>query len=278
MSEYLNNLRKRLEEENISNIDEIMSKYEDRYNFGLEAGLKEKEIEQMLGDIEDIVNKYKTETVDVEFVNSKDDDEDYKPILYVKVLRDDIVIKESKDDECHIYFEKTKSSYYSVTNSKSKGIIINYLKNMVLTLNKIHGKITIEIPLNKKFRTCEFNLGSADLKSINLDAKKISLIAGSGDIEFDNFVSKGDLSIHLVSGDIECKKLECEGELHITTVSGDIDIDEAKANLIKIDTVSGDVSINKAEGKVDSKSISGDIHVNGGDFSNLKKNIGRLFR
>ncbi|MEE6208423.1 MAG: DUF4097 family beta strand repeat-containing protein, partial [Alphaproteobacteria bacterium] len=133
---------------------------------------------------------------------------------------------------CHLYFENTKSSYYDVKNSKSKGIVIDYIKSMVLTLNKIHGTITIEIPKNKYFKTCEFNLGSSDFKTIDLNADKISLITTSGDLEISNLFSKGDLSIHCVKSDIEIKKVECAGELHITNASGDIDIDYAKGKYI----------------------------------------------
>ena len=149
---------------------------------------------------------------------------------------------------------------------------------MVLTLNKIHGTITIEIPKNKYFKTCEFNLGSSDFKTIDLNADKISLITTSGDLEISNLISKGDLSIHCVKSDIEIKKVECAGELHITNASGDIDIDYAKGKYIKIDTLSGDVNLKEAEGEINTKSITGDIHVNGKDFSNLRKNIGRMFR
>ena len=275
MKKYLEELKNELEKENISNKDEIFKKYEDRYNFGLEAGLSDEEIEEMLGDIDDIIEKYKEAE---EEINENLDNEENKAILYVKVLRDDVVVRESKDDECHIYFENTKSSYYDVTNSKSKGVIVNYHKNMVLTLNKVNGKITIEIPRYKKFKSCEFNFGSADADIMNLNAKKISIVASQGDIKTKDLISSGDLSIHCVNADIECDKLECVGELHITNVSGDIDVDNAKASYIKIDTVSGDIKLKNADGKIDSKSISGDVHVNGEDFSNLKKNIGRMFR
>ena len=113
---------------------------------------------------------------------------------------------------------------------------------------------------------------------MNLNAKKISIVASQGDIKTKDLISSGDLSIHCVNADIECDKLECVGELHITNVSGDIDVDDAKASYIKIDTVSGDIKLKNADGKIDSKSISGDVHINGEDFSNLKKNIGRMFR
>ena len=275
MNKYLEDLKKELEKENISNIDEIIDKYEARYNFGLEAGLSDDEIIEMLGDIDDIVDKYKEEK---ETIKEDNDNNIEKPILYIKTVRDDVIIKESNDDSCHLYFENTKSSYYDVKNSKSKGIVIDYIKSMVLTLNKIHGTITIEIPKNKYFKTCEFNLGSSDFKTIDLNADKISLITTSGDLEISNLISKGDLSIHCVKSDIEIKKVECDGELHITNASGDIDIDYAKGKYIKIDTLSGDVNLKEAEGEINTKSITGDIHVNGKDFSNLRKNIGRMFR
>ena len=104
MKKYLEELKNELEKENISNKDEIFKKYEDRYNFGLEAGLSDEEIEEMLGDIDDIIEKYKEAE---EEINENIDNEENKAILYVKVLRDDVVVRESKDDECHIYYENT---------------------------------------------------------------------------------------------------------------------------------------------------------------------------
>ena len=60
--EFLKELETRLKEENIEDTDSIISKYEKRYNFGLESGLSEEEIENMLGSIDEIVNLHKTTT------------------------------------------------------------------------------------------------------------------------------------------------------------------------------------------------------------------------
>ena len=59
MEEFLKELEEKLKEKNIENWEEILDKYEKRFNFGLESGLSVEEIIRMLGSVDDIIDSYK---------------------------------------------------------------------------------------------------------------------------------------------------------------------------------------------------------------------------
>ena len=88
MKKYLERLSLALDKVNANNKSTIIEKYRKRYEFGLESGLSEQEIEEMLGDPETIAEKYRTETNNFE---NKRYDKEHNCVI--KTVNDNITIK-----------------------------------------------------------------------------------------------------------------------------------------------------------------------------------------
>ena len=56
-NEYLSTLKDRLIKEKATNIDEIITKYENRFDLGYKASMSDDEIIESLGNIDDIILK-----------------------------------------------------------------------------------------------------------------------------------------------------------------------------------------------------------------------------
>ena len=112
MEEFLKELEEKLKEKNIENWEEILDKYEKRFNFGLESGLSDEEIIRMLGSVDDIIDSY-----------SKKEDRDIDGLkIHVSTVADDVFFERSKDDTFHVYLENiNEDSYKIIKNEKRLG-------------------------------------------------------------------------------------------------------------------------------------------------------------
>jgi DUF4097 and DUF4098 domain-containing protein YvlB len=107
------------------------------------------------------------------------------------------------------------------------------------------------------------NVSEIDVKTVSGDIRlervdrDAQLKTVSGDIDVDEV--GGEVNHQSVSGDFELRR--AGGELVFRTVSGDVEIEEAAAGVTG-NTVSGDLTIGSvAEGKVQLKSVSGDMKI-----------------
>lgn len=271
--DYLKRLDEELKDAGFENTDAIIEKYSKRYDFGLESGLTDEEIEEKLGDPKDIVSNY-SEKSEYEY---KESDTSLK--INVSTVCDDILFEESIDDEIHVYLEDIDESAYEISNS-NRGVDIKYIAKKFFGLNRRKsGLITIAIPNNTSFNKILLQTTNGDFKSkIDLDTKFINIEMVSGDAEFKNIKAK-EIKLHVVSGDFEAKDINTSS-LNISTVSGDVEIEYLLANDLKVDTVSGDINIHEASYGINVKasSISGSIMIDGKKYKSFTKKIKEAFK
>lgn len=267
--EYLDELEKRLKEEEIDDISLIMEKYERRYNFGLESGLSEEEIEKMLGSIDEIVNLHKKE-VRYEYKES------FGTLkLSVSTINDDLEFERSEDNEIHVYFEDIDESSYNINKTNTE-ISITYHDKKFFGLNRRKsGTITIAIPEGMSFSRVNLQTVSGDFDSdIAIDGEYINLEMVSGDASFERITST-ELKGHVVTGDLKIKDLTTS-RIELSSVSGDVKIDTLHADSLKASTVSGDIIIHNAYESmtVSTNSITGSIKINDNKYKNFTDKIG----
>ncbi|MGM9970550.1 MAG: DUF4097 family beta strand repeat-containing protein [Anaeroplasma sp.] len=274
--DYLKELELELNLNNIKNKDEILSKYKKRYDFGLEAEMPEEKIEEMLGNPKEIVEKLKDEnsSVDYDFTTSELK-KGYN--LIVKTISADIIIKESKDDKIHTFFESIDLDCYEVKNNTKEGVYIAFKKTKYFSLNrKTDGLITIEIPQNRFFDKIYISSTSGDIKFNQLKSASAEFFIVSGDLSFSS-LSSDRIWLHTVSGDINGNTVYTK-EIDLNSVSGDISINKVSSELIRIDTVSGDVKIDTSIGNLKVTSVTGDVIIDGVVNKNFKNIVKGVFK
>ncbi len=271
--EYLKRLDEELKNAGFEQTDEIIEKYSKRYDFGIESGLSEEEIEAKLGDPKTIASNY-SEKSGYEY---KESDTSLK--ISVSTVCDDVVFEESQDDEIHVYLEDIDESAYDIVNS-NRGVDIKYIAKKFFGLNRRRsGEITIAIPKEKSFNKILLQTTNGDFKSkIDLDTKFLNLEVVSGDVEFKNIKAK-EIKLHIVSGDFEADDINTS-TINISTVSGDIEIDYLLANELKADTVSGDINIHEASYGINVKtsSITGSVKIDDKQYKSFTKKIKEAFK
>ena len=275
--EYLKELEEKLRENNARDIDEILTKYEKRWNFSKEAEISDEEIVDMLGTPEDVAQKFsnkKEETTEFHEEEAK-----YKKgyNLIVKTLSDDIIIKASPDEKNHVLFEGIDQENYEIKTDTETGIYIAYRKSKFLSLNRRRsGTITISIPKDKVFERIELASTSGDNEIIDLRAKEIKLSMTSGDAEI-HLIEADEVSVNTVSGDFDIYKINAKS-VSLNSVSGDIDVEYIDSKSTNVDSVSGDITINHLEGEYKTSSVAGDITINNEECTNIAKRIKKAFK
>lgn len=262
--DYLKRLEEELDKRNISNKEEILSKYGKRYSFGLESGMTEKEIEEMLKSPEEVAKNYdKNKDSNT---NSK-----LKTNIDIKVLKDDIVFKESKDDKVHVLCEDINMSLYEIKNDRNNGVIVKFKTENYLSLNrKESGIFTIQIPKNRKFNEVKISTSQGNITVGQIKTSYILIQASKGNITANEIISPR-ININSVSGDTMIKDISAT-DINLSTVSGDISILKSKGNL-KASVVSGNIEIKNHDGTYKVSSITGDVLINGERVNSLKDNI-----
>lgn len=263
--EFLKELEAKLKEENINDVDSIIAKYEKRYNFGIESGLSEEEVEKMLGSIDEIVALHKTET-------RYEYKESYGSMkLSVSTVADNVSFERSKDDTIHVYFENIDESSYDVHKSHDE-IDISYINKKFFGLNRRRpGTITIGIPEGMSLYRMHLSTVSGDLTAkIDIDSEYITFEQVSGDSEF-NRLKSNEFKCHVVSGDLEIEELNTK-RIEISSVSGDVEIEKLYADELKASTISGDIHVAEAYDsmKINTSSITGSIKINEKKYKNFE--------
>ncbi len=258
---------KELEEERK---EKIRSTYIKRYDFGLEAGLSEEKIEQMLGNPKEIVESYLfplakiAEPIDFE--------------IDVSLVADSIEFMVSEDTDFHINRENIKEEYYEFEQTDKK-LKINYLKRKVFHLDKKNkGKITVFLPMNMIFSKVKIFSVSGDIDISNMKATDLMVNTISGNCRFHT-IESDMVYWKVISGDIKGETLKTKN-VRIDSISGDTEIRFVVADYAQLDTISGDVDFESATlGNASSTTVSGNIKINSEENGvNVVQSLKGLFR
>lgn len=258
---------------NVKNKKEILAKYSKRYDFGIEAGMTEEEVEMKLGSPEDIIKDYIVEEVEGEIIDFTDD---YQ--IRINTISDDIDLVYSKDSNIHVELEDIDEALYDIDKS-GNNVNITFKKTKFFSLNRRRGgTIRVEIPKEVKLKSVVLGTNSGDISTKSFKTEKFKYNSVSGEGSFED-LEADDFTFYSVSGDGKFKNVKAK-YAKIDTVSGDLEIKFLIGEEAKISTVTGDVIIR--DGKIDnisSSSVSGDIVINGEPVStNMKNYVKGLFR
>lgn len=249
--EYLKKLKEKLEENDILDKENIYLKYEARYNFGLEAGLSEEDIEERLGSVDSIIEQFKTK----EILPTT-----FKEDINIKSTHDDIIFKvDDSIDKIKVQFDSISEEFYNVVEEGDK-ISITYLENKFLLVNRKEiGCVTILIPSNIKLGDISIYSTTGDISFDKLECDNFYLRTTNSDIKGTSLTCK-NVSFSNVNGDVFISKVISD-EGTISTVTGDYKSDYYKGDL-KINSVSGDVIIENYFGTYKASTVSGDVIIN----------------
>ena len=255
--EYLNELETLLVENEIENKEEVLYKYQKRFDLAGIAGMSEEETIEMLGTPTEVVEQLKIKG------KGKTNNETIK--MY------NLVVKGCVSEDI------------TVRRGDSEKIVINMDEELkpCTEINQSENNIFIEISRtgNTYYTTnCEIEI----LVGNNIGFEKLSLVTISGDINVEDELKVNSLSLKTVSGDIEVGTVYGEtatlqsvsGDINVEklevktvvteAVSGDIDLGTTKASELRVKTTSGDVESKYAEcDYAELSTISGDFNLTG---------------
>lgn len=255
--EYLNELETLLVENDIENKDEVLNKYQKRFDLAGIAGMSEEETIEMLGTPTEVVEQLKTK----EKVKTNNETTKMYNLVVKGCVSEDITVRrgdsekivinmdeelkpctEINQSENNIFIEisRTSNTYYT-TNCEIEILVGNNIGFDKLSLVTISGDINVED---------ELKINSLSLKTV------------SGDIEVGTVYGE-TATLQCVSGDISVEKLEVKTAV-AEAVSGDIDLGTTKASELRVKTTSGDVESKYAEcDYAELSTISGDFNLTG---------------
>jgi len=260
--DYLKSLDKALNEYNVENRKEVLKKYSKRYEFGLDAGLTDEKIEEMLGDPVEVAKKL-ADVVEINFEEKRDYD------VTINLTTEDLDFVFSKDEGIHVELEELNVDDYQIEKDDTHLFIKRKKANYFGS--KIDGKIIVEIPKGLEINSYTIETISTDINALELNAKEIYIRNTSSDINISN-INADNIKIETVSGDFNSNNIKTKN-LKIDTVSGDISINSLIADELSVSSISGDVSIPSGYvSKVRSNSVSGDTIINGENVGTNVKN------
>ena len=260
--DYLKSLDKALNEYNVENRKEVLKKYSKRYEFGLDAGLTDEKIEEMLGDPIEVAKKL-ADVVEINFEEKRNYD------VTINLTTEDLDFVFSKDEGIHVELEELNVDDYQIEKDDTHLFIKRKKANYFGS--KIDGKIIVEIPKGLEINSYTIETISTDINALELNAKEIYIRNTSSDINISN-INADNIKIETVSGDFNSNNIKTKN-LKIDTVSGDISIDSLIADELSVSSISGDVSIPSGYvSKVRSNSVSGDTIINGENVGTNVKN------
>lgn len=273
----MNDLKEALENSSVENPNELIDKIEKRYNLGLEAGLTEEEIEEMIGDVDLVVDQYIDSLIDEDDENA-DETSTKSYAIEISTIGADVSIElvDAKDIEYELI--DINVDYYDIITEKNE-FKIKYKKTKFLGLNrKASGQILVKLPNNIHYDRINVKTTSGDVTISNpLNSNVVKLSTVSGDMNFDN-INCDTIKLSVVSGDI-CG-LSIEGkEVYVDTVSGDMTCNMINCDDLLLSTINGDINIAHATANIKASTVTGEILTNNNVVGvNVKKTIKGLFR
>lgn len=300
--EYLHLMRQALAQYDKKYVDEILSDYEEHFQYGMEQGKSEEEICAELGSVEDIVGEIKELTVggrltgfEVARPMEQAESERKSELKRIRFSAEiaDVRIIPSKDGEFHIYTENKNDMEYLEHHyegdsyvgrvAKRKGFRFFGTELFLGNLMFLESSVIIEVPAgleelmveavsgdvygdNFRCGNLQLNSASGDIKLKNVECRNISISTKSGDIKFEKIRSE-KVDVNGVSGDIFMNEVitdEFSGHL----VSGDVKGKHVEIRTVSLRTVNGDVSMDlECHGEplyVYTQKVNGDVRIKGG--------------
>lgn len=290
----LNDLKIKLEEKNVNNIDELMKKYEKWYDLGLESGLNEDEIMNRLNNDADI-QEGKPNYSFKNFANNVKEHFESKDVtgynVTINLVDEDVEITYGDDPCALVSFEDVNPNDYQVTSDTSNLIVERKSSAFKIFRKKTGGKVFVTLP-RISINILSIDTVSGDLSVDDIEANEVVLNTVNGDYDIDslkgstvtiNTVS-GDFTINeiyateavleCVNGDIKIKFLKT-GNVEFSAVNGDVEVERLEANSASGNTVNGDILINSSNVEVDATSINGDVTVNDVKADNVSAKVSR---
>ncbi len=246
--EYLNALRLKLEEENISNADDIIDKYNHWFSISCEAGMDDDEAIKLMGTIDDIVKKYQNEMIKEEV---------YSLAIKTAVINEIKIIR-SDTDKIIVTIDDCLTDLVDIKQKNNKIIITDMLRKFS-SFHHLRGSLLIQIGKKTIFDQVKISVVSTHTNICEIKANEVDLESVSGDYNIDGIYA-GEVKIETISGDLNFDKLNAS-EVTISTISGDIMCKLCDIKSVKGQTISGDITL---LGKVLSheiSTVSGDINV-----------------
>ncbi|MCR5113244.1 MAG: DUF4097 family beta strand repeat-containing protein [Acholeplasmatales bacterium] len=276
--DYIAALNRALMFYQIENKDEILKKYEKRYDFGIESELTEDEIEKMLGNPTEIAKKL-SETKPIakeEFSDSVEFKPNYN--LIIKTVNDNIVIRRSNDDKIHTYLDNTDMNAYTLKNNDIDGVMMAYKTGSWFSLNRRHnGALEIDIPEKTVFDKIEITSQVGQIViEIPLEGNDITIEATSSNGDIADIMAN-NIYIHSVSGDMNFNKLSAR-TVKLSTVSGDLNVNQVDATDIIADSISGDIKVLASNARAKTSAITGDIIIGSSNTKNFKTKAKEFFK
>jgi DUF4097 and DUF4098 domain-containing protein YvlB len=273
---YLEELEIALDERNILNKNEILTKYERRYNLGKEAGLTDADIEDMLGSPIDVANKISVEGFNDTSNKEANEEVNEKSNFEVNVS--------TVADNIQIIFEDITKPYYETNNidlynyeitETNEEFSFKFKKMRFLALYRNSGSVIIHLP--KWYMTSmevKSTDGHIDIKG-NVLAKDFTVEAISGYIRVED-IDSTYINIKTVSGKASCNNVISHDAV-FGTVSGGIAVKYVKSDDLRLESISGQIIIEEANASINATTISGNVMVNGKEFGNNIRNKVRDF-
>lgn len=273
---YLNDLRMYLTQYGVENKEDIIIKYKNRFELGLEAGFSEEEIIAKCGHPEIIAQSYENEEteiyeddiIEVVYDNIEEGKSiilDSDAIIKIKTISQDVKIIENDTVYTTIYIPEKIQKRFNQTIESNK-IVLEY-KNKSFFGDSSGGQLVIKLGQNASLTSLDIDTVSGDINcDVNNTITKNTLKTVSGDIELRN--SKSDLvETVVVSGDILCENAKGV-EIKMSTISGDATFKNAEFKIFKGSTISGDINYvgNQAIIVESVSTISGEITINGKSY------------
>ena len=254
LNEYMEALKRGLEERDIKDREEVFSYFEEMISDHLENGKSEQEIIDALGDPQILLDAIGERKVKTEKMSP---DEERGCVVFSGIRNVDIDV-ESYDIEIFSCKEETGRVEYDFTEDVSLDVEIDGdelkidQRNEKIFIDSLFARIfhsgrsvnasaKIYIPQGK-LEDLDIKTVSGDLELCDLQADELNIGTVSGDITLKD-ISMNEGKITAVSGDIELDDVDCLKTLKIETVSGDADAKGLSFKEMKAETVSGDLTL-----------------------------------
>ncbi len=253
LNEYLEDLRRGLEERDIEDPEEVFSYFKEMISDRMENGESEKEIIDALGDPEKLL-----EAIGERKQRSKGKVSEGKNSIAFHDIRDididvesyDIRICSCNEEMGRIEFDSCEDISLDVDidgdelkiDQRNSGIFIDSLFRKIFhSDHNFSGAARIYVPKGR-LDMLDIETVSGDLKLNGLKIEELDIETVSGDIELSD-VSFDEGEINAVSGDIVMEDVVCHETLKSETVSGDIEGKGLSFYEMKASTVSGDLTV-----------------------------------
>lgn len=255
MDKYIEEIKQYCQENGIDG-QEVIEKVQKRYKLGLEAGMSDEDIVEMIGDYKDMF-KPKEEIIKY---NEDDDQFDFDLLDIVLVGNVDLTIKSAYNDDIKVDMDDDIVDDYEFKVESGK--ILLHPKKEIHNYNIIGGSIDLYLPSNLTYQKVNLTNVNSDVDSKNYGfvCQDCYLSTVNGDMDFV-YIKANSFTLDTVSGDVEIKNLFTKNS-NVETVNGDITVSDGKTDNLSASSVNGDIAFGGVVETIDTSTVNGDITVN----------------